>query len=100
MSYGYPPGKVIRRNERLNVTILAEQPFTAMFQCPHLHTLLEGSNPPHRPADEKDTPPATIRKSSKSSASSKRSSRIANSVLSEVADQHVGNLDGHLRSVC
>jgi len=64
-----------------------------MFQCPHLHTLPEGSNPPHRPADEKDTPPATICKSSESSASSKRSSRIANSVLSEVADQHVGNLE-------
>ena len=64
-----------------------------MFQCPHLHTLPEGPTPPHRPADEKDTPPATICKSFESSASSKRSSRIANSVLSEVADQHVGNLE-------
>ena len=86
MSYGYPLGKVIRRNERLNVTILAEQPFTAMFQCPHLHTLFEGSKSPHCPADEKDTPPATIYETSESSASLKRSSRIADSILSEVAD--------------
>ena len=78
--------KVIRRNERLNATILAEQPFTAMFQCPHLHALFEGSNPPHCLTDEKDTPPATICESFESSASSKRSSRIADSIFSYVAD--------------
>jgi len=86
MSYGYPLRKVIRRNEKLNATILADQPFTAMFQRLHLHTLFEGSNPPHSPADEKDTPPVTICESSESSSSSKRSSRIAGGILSEVAD--------------
>ena len=86
MPYGYPLGKAIRCNERLNIIILAELPFTAMSQCSHLHTLFEGSNPPYCPADEKDTPPATINESSESSASSKRSSRIAGSIFSEVAD--------------
>ena len=49
MPYDYPLGKLIHRNERLNITILAELPFATMFQCSHLHTLFEGSNPPTAP---------------------------------------------------
>ncbi|OCL11526.1 hypothetical protein AOQ84DRAFT_373900 [Glonium stellatum] len=86
MSHCYPPGKVMRRNERLNVTILAEQPFAAMFQCPHLHALSEGSSSPYCSADEMDTPWKTSCDPFESSDGSKRHSKIADTILSEVAD--------------